>query len=105
MPLLKKLFSGDALCDEDAEEVVLVFYCPGCRSHHSYRVKAKDPNLRPVWTWNNNMEKPSFTPSLMVNRGKEDQCHLFVTDGEIRYLGDCHHEMKGKTIPLPECEW
>jgi hypothetical protein len=29
-------------------------------------------------------------------------CHSFVTDGRIRYLGDCTHDLKGQTIDLPE---
>ena len=86
MPLLKKLFSGDALRDEDAEEVVLVFLCPGCKSHHPYRIKSTLGN--PVWGWNGSMEKPTFTPSLLVNGSYPDRCHLFVRDGMIQYLDE-----------------
>jgi hypothetical protein len=28
-------------------------------------------------------------------------CHVFVTKGEIQFLGDCTHELKNKTVPIP----
>lgn len=104
MPVLKKLYSGEATTDDDAEEVSLIFYCPGCKTHHSYRIKSGIG--RPVWHWNGDMDKPTFAPSLLVNQSRPDsRCHLFLRDGMIEFLGDCHHELKGKTVPLPECEW
>lgn len=29
-------------------------------------------------------------------------CHSFVTDGNIQFLDDCTHELKGKTVPLED---
>lgn len=29
-------------------------------------------------------------------------CHSFVTDGQIHFIGDCSHSLKGKTVELPE---
>lgn len=31
-------------------------------------------------------------------------CHSFIKDGMIQFLGDCTHELKGKTVKLPEVE-
>ena len=28
------------------------------------------------------------------------RCHSFVTNGEIRFIGDCTHELAGKTVNL-----
>ncbi|MGC4033677.1 MAG: hypothetical protein QM754_18485 [Tepidisphaeraceae bacterium] len=28
------------------------------------------------------------------------RCHSFVRDGQIEFLGDCTHELAGKTVPL-----
>lgn len=28
-------------------------------------------------------------------------CHSFVTDGRIQFLGDCTHDLAGKTVDLP----
>lgn len=97
------------------------FWCPACRSMHSYRTTAptglrSDGTPWPKWQFNKNMEKPSFTPSLRystqagklvdgkwVRRGPERTiCHLYVTDGEIRYCGDNPHALNGKTVPLPD---
>lgn len=36
-------------------------------------------------------------------RGARDWvCHSFVRDGQIQYLDDCTHDLKGQTVPLPE---
>lgn len=102
MPVLKKLYSGDAQRDEDAEDITLIFYCPGCKSHHPYRIKGREPK----WEWNGDMEKPTFKPSLLVNGTRpESRCHIFLTDGVIHFLDDCFHELKGQKVPLPECDW
>lgn len=76
------------------------FYCPGCKCGHHYEV--------PRWTFNGNVEKPSFSPSLLmfttrVETGeRKTECHLFLTDGRITYCGDCPHPLSGKTIEMVE---
>ena len=37
-------------------------YCPGCKSHHLFDER---------WTFNGDQEKPTFTPSMLVNK----DCH------------------------------
>ena len=75
-----------------------VFYCPGCKSSHVFDLR---------WTFNGSLEKPNFTPSLLVN-GTEPRhptlprCHSFVTDGMIQFLGDCEHELAGQTVEIPD---
>lgn len=96
----------------------LMFFCPGCRGGHSFDTKRASPP-GPVWSWNGSMERPTFTPSLLV-RGTEDltddeiklvmsggkvtprplRCHLYVTDGQICFLSDCTHGLAGKTVPM-----
>jgi hypothetical protein len=29
-------------------------------------------------------------------------CHSYVTDGKIRFLDDCTHELAGKTVELED---
>ncbi len=75
------------------------FYCPGCKREHTYSVHEQG------WKFNGNMIRPSFTPSLLNREFDEENkvksiCHLFVTDGNIIYCGDCTHELTGKTLPL-----
>jgi hypothetical protein len=73
---------------------IKVFYCPGCRGSHW---------LDDRWTWNGDMERPTFTPSLLVAPDDSAlRCHSFVTDGMIHYLEDSHHRLAGQTVPIPD---
>lgn len=66
---------------------------------HPYRVSGEA--VGPKWQWNNNVELPTFTPSLLVNQSDPDtRCHLFLTDGKIQFLGDCFHELKNTTVDM-----
>jgi hypothetical protein len=98
----------------------LAFKCPGCKTNHQV---CKDR-----WTWNQSGDAPTFQPSVLVTGIRHDltdeefdeavalpegvdrtthpkfgmRCHSFVTDGMIQYLSDCHHDLKGQTIPMPD---
>ena len=83
---------------DNRTETVWIF-CPGCNTHHAFTVKAPQG---PVWGWNGSLDKPTFTPSMLVNGDYPDsRCHSFVTDGKIKFLGDCFHDMKNTTVDLP----
>lgn len=113
-PILRSLEGG-----------LLQFWCPGCDETHSVRVVGAG---RPLWKYNGDPVKPTFTPSILVTNGhfasnhkKGDpcwctynaehpddpskfgckRCHSFVTDGKIQFLKDCSHALAGKTVPLP----
>jgi len=62
----------------------------------------------PRWSFNGDVEKPTFSPSLLVydrsSGERKTGCHLFVRDGMIEYCGDCPHEFAGKTIPMEDWE-
>lgn len=97
-----------------------LFFCPGCRCGHVFttkwnadkiesRKRTHKENWRPpVWTFNGNMEKPTFRASLLITtEAFEDvipatTCHLFLTDGIIEFLSDCTHGLKGQKVPLPQ---
>ena len=93
MPKLRK--TGDRVA----------YFCPPCDTIHQVRVEGNHAQ-GPVWGFNGDMDKPTFTPSVRVTwpAGKvsEKCCHHYVTDGRIQYLGDCTHAMAGQTIDLPE---
>lgn len=75
------------------------FYCQGCKHEHTYSIFADGSQ----WSFNGNMDKPSFTPSLLNTVTIDDKqlrCHLFIIDGKIIYCGDCTHELAGQTIDL-----
>lgn len=102
----------------------LAFWCQGCREAHVIWV-GEGPG--PRWTWNGDVDKPVFGPSVLVTgvkrltdeqhaafmRGEPlpeptpSRCHTFVgcngaRPGEIVFLSDCTHELAGKTMPLAE---
>lgn len=93
------------LKNQSGEVDTYLFFCPGCKETHPFQV--------PRWSFNGDMEKPTFSPSLLVyesgrNRAenqapsRKTQCHLFLTDGVIQYCGDCPHELAGKSIECPD---
>ena len=77
------------------------FYCPGCGFFHHVRVdKGPAYDGGPIWAWNEDADKPTFSPSLGVNMGTDQQCHLFVRDGKIIYLEDSKHSLRGQTVEM-----
>ena len=77
------------------EEVVYLFYCPGCEGSHPYSA--------PRWTFNGSLEMPTFSPSLLVGKDiPEKRCHLYITDGKIQFLGDCHHALANQTVEMTD---
>ena len=76
------------------------FHCPGCGYAHSFRVNSD--TTRPQWSWNGSLDKPTFTPSLLVNRGHATQCHSNVTDGRIQFHSDSYYKLAGQTVDLPD---
>lgn len=85
------------------------FWCAGCNTCHRFTTKlykGQHPRGNPMWTFNGNEEKPSFTPSLVYPGWKNTEgkwvgrCHLVLTDGVIKYYSDCHHELADQTVPL-----
>lgn len=106
----------------------LMFRCPGCEDIHTVVVGSGEG---PRWTWNNDMVRPTFQPSVLCTNGHyvsshkpgDDcwctynaanperpskfgckKCHSYITDGQIRFLDDCSHALKGQTVPLPAWE-
>lgn len=97
------------------------FECPGCGSPHAVRVGEIHSDR---WTWNGNVNKPTFSPSVLVTwpewdppvtsenlaqwdkapwpqRQLEKRCHSFVVDGVVQFLDDCTHKLAGQSAPIP----
>lgn len=88
--------------------------CPACGHGHLFE-NDQHPNVPKRggygWTFNGDLEKPTFTPSMLVRWGGLKDgvevtkiCHSFVTDGKIQFLSDCTHHLAGQTVDLPEME-
>lgn len=106
---------------------LIAFWCPGCDEPHALRIKA--PGADKGWTFDGNVEAPTFKPSVLVRGGHFAQhhkpgdpcwctynaehpddptkfecsvCHSHVTAGQIKFLKDSTHALAGKTVPLPD---
>ncbi len=94
----------------------LGFRCPGCKEMHFIGV-GEGPG--PRWGFNGDYERPTFTPSILVQWSEPSEiaeefddtskdrrlvCHSFVTDGQIQFLGDCSHPLAGHTVALEPSE-
>jgi len=79
----------------------LMFHCPGCKCAHGV---VTEGNQQPVWSWNGDMKRPTFSPSVLVLGGEAGRCHLFVREGRLQFLADCHHELAGQTVDMVELE-
>lgn len=93
-------------------------WCQGCKHVHFfptdlrfYDLFEKQPTKKPIWAFNGDFERPTFTPSLRqyYNRlsshgeraGEEvTTCHNIITEGRIQFCGDSAHELKGQTLDL-----
>lgn len=105
----------------------LLFWCPGCGCAHAVWVAAEGQSSPSGsnWGWNGSMDRPTFTPSVLVTsymsepavtpenleewnknpwpqKRVDRRCHSFVKDGQIQFLGDCWHSLRGQTVPLEE---
>lgn len=110
----------------NAEGGRLTWWCPGCDGAHQIQ-HGEGPG--PRWDWNGDTERPTFTPSVLVEgvgltpagqaqadawfaagcpqpaptlENAKTVCHCFVTDGQIQFLGDCTHALAGQTVPMPD---
>lgn len=84
-----------------------LFWCPACDGAHGIGIKPPGP----VWTWNGDKDKPTFSPSIKVTYNGADAdtpegipsiCHSFVRDGKIQYCSDSSHKLAGQTVELPD---
>lgn len=89
--------------DKDGKHYSWAFWCPGCEEAHQFKT--------PPWTFNRSMTKPTVRASILVRGGKGSvkgtnrRCHLYVTDGQIKFLTDCTHALKGQTVPMVPMPW
>lgn len=105
--------------------VAYFHWCPGCKQLHA--IYTINPGGRPQWSFNGDVNMPSFSPSILCFTTEDDNkretlCHYFIKTGAeliqrdptldktksyIDFCGDSPHEFGGKVVPLPELpdEW
>jgi hypothetical protein len=115
--------------EENGIPKIVCFICPGCNEEHQVWVNgSRREGNSASWGFNGSMDKPTFTPSILIRSGhyapghntstcwctyneehKEKPapfqcmvCHTFVRDGKIQFLNDCTHHLAGQTVELPE---
>ncbi|WP_158874019.1 DUF6527 family protein [Antarcticirhabdus aurantiaca] len=98
----------------------LFFHCPGCSALHGV---GAGEGAGPRWMWNGSFDKPTFTPSVMVEgvqpltdeeharvmAGETIEprplvCHSFVMVGRMHFLDDCTHALAGEIVDLPRLD-
>lgn len=89
-------------------------WCPACLELHPL------PDVG--WTFDGNLEQPTFTPSFKhsgkrhvlvdgewsgeyvrdaAGNALDDVCHYVLTAGILNFAADCTHAMAGQSVPLP----
>lgn len=71
-----------------------IFWCEGCGCAHGIDSR---------WTFNGDVRRPTITPSILAIG--EKRCHIYVTNGEIRYLADSEHALAGQTVRMTRLPW
>jgi hypothetical protein len=88
-----------------SDDGVCIFFCPGCDTYHGVWTEKPNDLTGARWSWNGNYEKPTFSPSILVNGGDgTPRCHSFVNDGVISYCSDSEHRLAGQSVELPTGE-
>lgn len=82
----------------------ITWWCPGCQHAHSV---ATDGGERPVWEFDGNLDLPTIMPSYrefipaipghayVPHRTERTTCHCWVKAGQIEFLADSGHELRG----------
>jgi len=117
---------------EGFPDPTFIFWCPGCKFGHGVWVNRASGQTHAQWTWNGSLEKPTFTPSLLITgtefsaAGRADyeawcaaghpdrqgkpfdsvpsRCHSVVTDGKIHFCADCSHELAGQVVDMKDMD-
>ena len=102
---------------KDGLVIGVYIWCQGCKHVHLFPTslayydtfdESRKITKKPIWTFNNDFDKPTFTPSLKEyythpeTKAEITTCHSIVTNGNIQFCADCEHELKNQTLPLEE---
>jgi hypothetical protein len=71
------------------------WWCPGCEEVHPLPFERG-------WTFDGNLDAPTFSPSFKHDWGNGNVCHYIVTAGQVNFCADCTHDLAGKTVQMPD---
>ena len=97
----------EALSDDGVTLVGYTFQCPGCRLSHGVWVKPHQNEKGASWTFNGDLEAPTFSPSILTRVGFDGDradlvCHSYVRQGQIEFLSDSTHALAGQAVDMLE---
>lgn len=118
---------AEIVTDATGQPYGVLIHCPGCGDDHVLPTTA---GHGAQWSWNGDLARPTFNPSLLVRSGHYARhhepgdscwctyvpangkpspfscytCHSFIRGGRIQFLSDCTHALAGQTVDLPELE-
>lgn len=72
------------------------FWCPACNEVHAINLDDVSGPFR----WTVDFEKNTIHPS--VRTLDATNCHSYVKNGQIEFLSDSNHAMRGTTVDLPD---
>jgi len=81
-------------------------WCPGCCQMH--RIIVRGPFVPPPsWSFNQNVEHPSFDPSINIHHPAKDGvpgfvCHYNLINGFLHFTPDTTHALSGQVVELPD---
>lgn len=88
----------------DAPVIGYMLKCPGCKGYH-YIATGKPNSIGHKWTFDGNMDRPTFSPSIHQLPGNGvPRCHFHVTAGMIAFCSDSEHALAGQTVPMVDDE-
>jgi hypothetical protein len=89
--ILYPVAESEAHCD-------FMFWCPGCQCAHGIWTTKRN-SLNAVWTFNGDMEKPTFAPSLLIkstiNPPVDPATNDFKRGADGNYLVDASGKLLG----------
>ena len=74
------------------------FLCPGCSRKHVVWTCHHITDMS--WSFTGTLENPSFSPSMVLEYGPDDVCHMVIKNGMIDFCTDSTHSLAGKTVPM-----
>lgn len=92
----------------EMREGMFAIDCPGCGYMHAWYTKDgpfNDAGVEQLWTFNGDLDSPTISPSLNVHaKSNEHRCHSWIRNGTIEFLMDSFHQLKGKTVEIPDID-